>query len=177
MIYWAQDPYVFFFPKGFYKFFNLGGRLAEGLSIHFFIGWLFTINGILYMGYLGFSKEWRLLFPNRNSWKEFLSVVLHDLGLKKEVPPQEKFNAAQRIVYTAILFMGAGSVLSGLAIYKPTQLSWLTFLLGGYRVARFIHFVLTLGYCAFFVLHITQVIRAGWNNFRAMVSGFEVTKE
>jgi hypothetical protein len=29
----------------------------------------------------------------------------------------------------------------------------------------------------FFVIHIAQVIRAGWNNFRAMVTGFEVVDE
>jgi hypothetical protein len=26
----------------------------------------------------------------------------------------------------------------------------------------------------FFVVHIAQVMRAGWNNFRAMVTGYEV---
>jgi hypothetical protein len=26
----------------------------------------------------------------------------------------------------------------------------------------------------FFIVHIAQVIKAGWNNFRAMVTGFEV---
>jgi len=26
----------------------------------------------------------------------------------------------------------------------------------------------------FFVIHITQVIRAGWNNFRSMMSGYEI---
>ena len=70
--------------------------------------------------------------------------------------------------------MGAGSLLTGLAIYKPVQLAWLTTLLGGYPLARLEHFVLTVGYVVFFVIHITQVIRAGWNNFRAMVIGVEV---
>ena len=70
--------------------------------------------------------------------------------------------------------MGAGSLLTGLAIYKPVQVAWLTTLLGGYPLARLEHFVLTLGYVAFFVIHITQVVRAGWNNFRAMVIGVEV---
>jgi hypothetical protein len=27
------------------------------------------------------------------------------------------------------------------------------------------------------VIHILQVIRTGWNNFRGMVAGFEVVKE
>jgi thiosulfate reductase cytochrome b subunit len=50
-------------------------------------------------------------------------------------------------------------------------------LFGGYRAARLIHFLLTLGYLAFFVVHIAQVLRAGWNNFRSMVIGFELVKD
>jgi thiosulfate reductase cytochrome b subunit len=44
-------------------------------------------------------------------------------------------------------------------------------------MARAEHFVLTIGYALFFVIHIVQVILAGWNNFRSVVSGFEVIKE
>jgi thiosulfate reductase cytochrome b subunit len=70
--------------------------------------------------------------------------------------------------------MGLGSLLTGLAIYKPTQFAWLTTLLGGYTFARMLHFALTIGYVLFFVVHVAQVLRAGWNNFRGMVAGFEV---
>ncbi len=70
--------------------------------------------------------------------------------------------------------MGFGSLLTGLAIYKPAQFAWLTALLGGYPMARFFHFWLTIGYCLFFVVHVGQVIKTGWNNFRAMVTGYEV---
>ena len=31
-----------------------------------------------------------------------------------------------------------------------------------------------MGYVAFFVIHIAQVIRAGWANFRAMVCGYDL---
>ena len=40
--------------------------------------------------------------------------------------------------------------------------------------ARFEDFLLALGYVLFFLIHIAQVIRAGWNNFRGMVSGYEL---
>jgi thiosulfate reductase cytochrome b subunit len=40
-----------------------------------------------------------------------------------------------------------------------------------------IHFVLTLGYVGFFLIHIQQVVLAGWNNFRSMVIGYEVVGE
>jgi thiosulfate reductase cytochrome b subunit len=31
-----------------------------------------------------------------------------------------------------------------------------------------------LGYVGFFLVHIAQVIRAGWNNLRSMITGYEV---
>jgi thiosulfate reductase cytochrome b subunit len=52
----------------------------------------------------------------------------------------------------------------------------LTGILGGYEWARAEHFALTAGYVLFFLVHIAQVIRAGWNNFRAMVTGYELVR-
>ena len=48
---------------------------------------------------------------------------------------------------------------------------------GGYQAARLEHFTLTLGYLAFFLVHIVQVIRAGWNNLRSMITGYELEEE
>jgi hypothetical protein len=31
-----------------------------------------------------------------------------------------------------------------------------------------------MGFCAFFLVHVGQVVLAGWNNFRSMVSGYEI---
>src|SRR5262249_29479238 len=72
------------------------------------------------------------------------------------------------------ILMAAGSLLTGLAIYKPTQLHVLTALLGGYEMARWFHFWLTMAYVGFFLVHVAQVIRAGWNNFRAMIIGYQI---
>jgi len=103
-------------------------------------------------------------------------VTLVDLHLRRGLPEQTKYNGAQRLAYSSIILMGAGSVLTGLAIYKPTQLHWLTTALGGYEMARWLHFWLTIGFCLFFVLHVGQVALAGWNNFRSMVSGYEIRR-
>ncbi|MEP6468113.1 MAG: cytochrome b/b6 domain-containing protein, partial [Parafilimonas sp.] len=137
----------------------------------------FVINGILYVAYTIFSGEWRYLLPNKKSFKEAWQVLLHDLHIKRFEPPQLKYNAAQRIAYTAIIFMGIGSVISGLAIYKPVQFSWAMAVCGGYEAARVEHFILTIGYVLFFLIHIFQVIKTGWNNFQAMISGLEVIKQ
>ncbi|MDZ4795360.1 MAG: cytochrome b/b6 domain-containing protein [Bacteroidota bacterium] len=186
LIYWANDVYKIgfgsttllkFFPNSFYDALNIPFRLSEGMAYHFVFMWLFFLNGIAYVLYTAISGEWRLLMPNRHSFREAWQVLLHDLRIRKTSPlGNGKYNAAQRIAYTAIIFMGIGSILTGLAIYKPVQLEWLCFVFGGYKMARIIHFVLTIGYVLFFLVHIFQVIMAGWNNFRAMVTGFEIKK-
>jgi thiosulfate reductase cytochrome b subunit len=185
LIYWANDEYSIgwgdttilkFFPDAFNQALNIPYRLAEGMSFHFAFMWLFTINGLAYVLYLAFSKEWKLILPNKRSLKESWQVLLHDLHIRKGMPPQKKYNAAQRIAYTGVIIMGIGSFLTGLAIYKPVQLNWLCAMMGGYASARIIHFALTLLFSLFFLVHIVQVLRAGWNNFAAMVRGFEVHK-
>jgi len=186
LIYWANDVYKIgfgsttllkFFPDSFYKALNIPYRLSEGMAYHFMFMWLFFLNGIAYVLYTIISGEWRDLLPKRNSFKQSWQVLLHDLHIRKTAPPVVgKYNAAQRIAYTAIIVMGIGSILTGLAIYKPIQLGWLCAILGGYKMARILHFALTIGYFLFFLVHILQVIRAGWNNFRAMITGFEVKK-
>ncbi len=186
LIYWANDVYkikigqtvlVKFFPEWFYKWLNIPYRLSEGMAFHFVFMWLFMINGILYVIYTLVSGEWRYLVPNRHSLKESWQVLLHDLHIRKNPPPKSKYNAAQRLAYTMIILMGFGSLVTGFAIYKPVQLQWLTNICGGYEAARLEHFILTVGFVLFFLIHLLQVIKAGWNNFRAMIAGFEVIKE
>jgi thiosulfate reductase cytochrome b subunit len=185
LIYWSYDPYrigigsftlFHFFPDKFYDITGIDHQLALGMALHFTIAWLFAINGVAYVLYTLFSGEWRELVPEKKSFAEAIQVAMHDMGLKVPLPPQGRYNAAQRITYSLIVVMGFFSLLSGLAIYKPAQLHWLTALVGGYEWARFGHFWLTMGYAGFFVIHIAQVIRAGWANFRSMVSGYDLVE-
>ncbi|HUJ13161.1 MAG TPA: cytochrome b/b6 domain-containing protein [Thermoanaerobaculia bacterium] len=187
LIYWANPVYriglgshtllKMTLREPLYEKLHIAYRLAEGMSYHFFFMWFFAINGIAYVLYTILSGEWRYLVPNRRSFVEAVQVTLHDLHLRREAPPRRKFNGAQQIAYTAIILMGFGSLLTGLAIYKPVQFSWLASLFGGYPMARFFHFWITIGYVVFFVIHIAQVIKTGWNNFRAMIVGVEVVNE
>lgn len=183
MIYWANDVYrvglggttlLHFFPDWFYKLFALPQNLAPGMALHFFFMWFFAVNGIVYVCYLLLSGEWRYLLPDRQSFRDAILVTLHDLHLRKDCPPQSKYNGAQRIAYTGVVLMGAVSLITGAAIYKPVQLVWLTQLLGGYDWARWEHFWLMIGFVLFFAIHVIQVLKAGWNNFRSMVAGYEV---
>ncbi len=186
LIYWANDIYrvglggitlFHFFPDWFYNGLGIPQRLAEGMALHFFLMWLFVANGVAYVLYLALSGEWRKVLPDRHSFRDAALVMLHDLHLRKEAPPQGLYNGAQRIAYTGVIVMAMGSVITGLAIYKPAQLSWLTGWLGGYRMARWEHFWLMAGFVGFFAIHISQVIRAGWDNFRSMVAGYSLVRD
>ncbi|CAN5411629.1 cytochrome b/b6 domain-containing protein [soil metagenome] len=183
LIYWANDVYdigwgdqtiLILFPDSFYKALNVPFHLADGMAFHFVFMWIFAINGLLYVLYTAFSGEWKYLLPNKKSFKEAKQVLLHDLHLSKFKPPQLRYNGAQKIAYSLIIIMGFGSLVTGIVIYKPIQFGGIAFLLGGYEWARIEHFILTIGYVLFFVIHIAQVVRAGWKNFSAMVTGFEV---
>ena len=182
-IYWAEDVYALgigdwqwfaFFPEVVYDKLDLDRHLARGMAFHFSFAWLFVINGALYVLYLAKTGEWRHIVPDRRSIAEAKDVVLHDLHLQAEAPVQGRYNAAQRISYTVVLAMSAIVVVSGFAIYKPTQLHPLPLLFGGYQGARLTHFSMTIGILLFFVVHVLQVLRAGWNNFRGMVTGYEI---
>ena len=161
-------------PERAWEALHIPWHVTQGIGDHFFFMWIFASNGIAYVLYLLFSGEWRFLLPSRTSIRDAMHVVLADLHLRGARPPQTKYNAAQRIAYTASVLMGAGSLVTGLAIYKPTQLHWITTVLGGYEWARWEHFWLTLGFCGFFFVHVAQVVLAGWNNFRSMVSGYAI---
>ncbi len=165
-----------FFPDWFYAKLDVPYHVTEGLGYHFFFMWIFALDGIAYVAYLAWSKEWKFLVPQRRSLRDAVEVTLVDLHLRRELPPQTKYNGAQRIAYTSVILMGAGSLVTGLAIYKPTSAHWFTTLLGGYEMARWEHFWLTIFFCLFFLVHVGQVAAAGWNNFRSMISGYELRR-
>ena len=184
-IYWAEDVYAFgvgswqwfaFFPEVVYDTLDLDRHLARGMAFHFSFGWLFVINGAAYVTYLTWSGEWRHILPDRKVPREALEVVAHDLHLRDEEPPKGRYNAAQRMAYTAVLVMAAILVVSGFAIYKPTQLHPLPLLFGGYQGARLVHFAMTIAIIVFIAVHVLQVIRAGWGNFRSMVTGYVIER-
>jgi thiosulfate reductase cytochrome b subunit len=182
LIYWAHDIYKIqigdvvlfaFFPESWYKALDMKFHLATGMNWHFVFMWLFMLNGLVYVIYTIASGAWRELTPDKNTFKDSFLVVAYDLGLRKTQPDFDKYNAAQKAAYFMIIVMGTLSIASGWAIYKPIQANWLMTLLGGYEFARVIHFTLTMGYLLFFVIHVAQVIRAGWKNFASMVTGLE----
>ncbi len=162
------------FPESVWNALHIPWHVTEGMGDHFFFMWLFAINGVAYVLFTLLSGEWRFLVPTRGSLREAGRILFPSITLRKASPSIHKYNGAQRIAYSTVILMGAGSLITGLAIYKPTQLHYVTTLLGGYEWARWEHFWLTIGFCLFFLVHVAQVAFAGWNNFQSMISGVEI---
>jgi len=138
------------------RWLTIGGWLGGGRHWHFAIAWFFVLNGLFYLGYFFLSGEWRrrLFMPGRDVVNAFRQFGYY-LRLRKIPPPPDFYNGLQRLAYTSVILFGVVMVLSGLAIYKPVQLHFLTLLFGGYDGARVVHLA---GLCLFALFVVTHLI-------------------
>ncbi len=174
-IYNSEPIFPFYFPVEL----TLGGSydgsvdihnedgLAGALQWHFAGMWLLAINGIVYLAYGIFSGHFRRAFfpvgPAAVLRDAMVgpAAVLRDAmaALRFRLPHRlGVYNAVQRTLYLGVLAAGVIMVLSGLAIWKPGQFQELTWLFGGFDVARVIHFLGMTAIVAFLVVHIALVI-------------------
>ena len=165
----APNPWA---GESFPEWARLGGWLAGGLNWHFALAWPFVITGIVYLGFLAVTGEWRSILFRPRDLRPALEMQRYYLRLRPEHPPQGKHNALQKAAYTGIVVLGAVSVATGFAIYKPVQLSWLTALFGGYELARYWHFVSVWIFVGFTLLHVALVLLVDPASLRAMITGW-----
>jgi thiosulfate reductase cytochrome b subunit len=124
-------------PPGWLR---IGGWLAGARHWHFAIAWFFILNGLIYLTYFVASGEWRRrLFQPRRDARNAIQQFAYYTRIRSTPPPADFYNGLQRLAYTSVILFGSIMVLSGLAIYKPVQLYWLTLMFGGYDGARVVH--------------------------------------
>jgi len=168
-----EEPVFWRFSQVFYRDWSLGGWLAGGLNWHFTFMWFYIITALVYFGSLIFAGRYRHIMPTVQDVKSIWAQLGWYAGFRRHEPPRVGiYNPLQKIAYLGINLLGIFSVVSGLAIYKPTQLSWLTQGLGGYQMARLWHFLLIPAFLLFFLVHIFMVFLHGWPNLRSMITGW-----
>jgi thiosulfate reductase cytochrome b subunit len=138
---------------------RLGEWLAGARHWHFAFAWLFVANGLLWVGWLIATGEWRrrMFLPKRDV-RNAIAMIGYYLRLRKEAPPHDPYNGLQRFAYSSALVLGALLILSGLAIYKPVQLWFLVAPLGSYDSARAIHFIALGALTLFSLVHVVLVL-------------------
>ena len=164
-IYNASPLFNFQFPKSI----TLGGWLAGALLWHFAAMWILMLNGLAYV-IAGFAtgRFRRKLFPITvggigSDLKAALTFRLAHEDLST-------YNYVQKLLYAGIIIVGVLIVLSGLSIWKPVQLQWLTALFGGYDAARYVHFICMAAIVAFMVVHVALALIVP-KSLRAMIIG------
>jgi Ni/Fe-hydrogenase b-type cytochrome subunit len=151
---------------------RLGGWLAGALNWHFALMWPLVFFGLLYLGYMVGSGQWRGLVFRPRDIRGAIEMQKYYLRLRTDHPPQGKHNPLQKLAYSFILCLGVLSVLTGLAIYKPVQLGWLTALFGGFQAARYWHFWAVWIFVAFTLVHVALVFLVDPASLRAMITGW-----
>ena len=148
---------------------TLGGDLPTGLAWHFAAMWLLAANGIVYVGLGLASGRFRAkLFPIRG--REILADVAAALRGRLAHDDLAVYNAVQKLLYLGVILAGVVIVLSGLSIWKPIQLQWLTALFGGYDAARYVHFFAMSAIVLFLVVHVVVALLVP-KSLRAMIIG------
>jgi len=147
----------------------LGNWLAGALLWHFAAMWLLVINGIVYVT-LGIvtGRFRRKLFPIR--LREVIGDFVAALRGKLSHDDLSVYNAVQKLLYVGVLLGGAVIVLSGLSIWKPVQLKWLTAVFGGYDTARYVHFFAMASIVGFLSIHVALALIVP-KSLRAMIYG------
>ena len=138
---------------------RIGGWLAGARHWHFAIAWFLILNGLLYVGYMAASGEWRrrVFLPQRDA-RNAVRQFAHYTRIRKTPPPPDFYNGLQRLAYSSIVVIGLVMVLSGLAIYKPVQFHPLTMLFGGYDGARVVHLAGLCLIAMFVAIHLVLVL-------------------
>lgn len=148
-----------------------GGWLGGARHWHFAAMWLFAINAFVYGLHLMRHGRWRTILPGRTTPRGALEMIRFYLLLRPVHPHQGKHNALQQVAYTAMLVCGVVLILTGLAIWKPVSLGWITRLVGGYALARWWHFLAMLVLAALVSVHVFMVLTVDPYALRAMTTG------
>jgi thiosulfate reductase cytochrome b subunit len=164
-IYNASPLFDFTFSKSI----TLGGWLGGGLLWHFAAMWLLMVNGLVYL-VLGFAtgRFAKKLLPI--SPAGVVADARAALTGKLSHDDLTRYNYVQKLLYAGIIVVGVLIVLSGLSIWKPVQLQYLTALFGGYDVARYVHFICMALIVAFLVIHVALALLVP-KSLRAMIIG------
>jgi thiosulfate reductase cytochrome b subunit len=145
------------------------GGQSGALQWHFFAMWILVLNGLAYLGYGVATGRFReKLLPIRP--REVIANVRDALRLRLSHADITRYNAVQKLLYAGVLTVGAVQVVSGLAIWKPVQLSELTALFYDFQGARLAHFIGTAAIVLFLCVHVTLALLVP-RTLAAMITG------
>jgi Ni/Fe-hydrogenase b-type cytochrome subunit len=155
------------------KAFAIGGWLGGGLQWHLTFMWIYIATGLLYLGYQIFRGHYRQVLFLASDIRDVWPMARHYFLFGPKPPETQAYNPLQKLAYTSAIGLGVLSVLTGFAVWKPVQFSWLAWLMGGFHWARVWHFLVMWAILFFVLGHLIMVVLHGWNNFLSMLTGWK----
>jgi Ni/Fe-hydrogenase b-type cytochrome subunit len=153
------------------RWLTFGGWLAGARNWHFAMMWVLVVNGLVYLAFVYLHGEWRDLMPRKGDIRDSWQMVKFYAFKRRDHPHQGKHNALQKTAYFLFPIVGAILVMTGLAIWKPVQLSGLTNLFGGYVWARYWHFLAMVTLVILSVIHVFMVFAVDPYSITSMITG------
>jgi thiosulfate reductase cytochrome b subunit len=151
--------------------------LARGW--HFLMAWVLVINAVLYVLY-GFASGHfvRNFLPTRDQLRpsRVVGELRNHLRLhRRRGEEARRYNVLQKVSYLVVVFvLVPTAVVSGLTMSKTITAVFpqLFDLFGGRQSARTVHFLVTVMLVLFVLMHVFQIVVAGFiNEMRSMISG------
>jgi len=148
---------------------TIGDGPEGALQWHFAAMWLLTVNGLCYLLY-GFAtgRFRRKLLPLWPS--EVIATARDALRFKLGHDDITHYNAVQKMLYIGIIAVIIVQVLSGLAVWKPVQLSELAALFYSFQGSRNAHFIGMILICGFLLIHVALALLVP-KTIGAMITG------
>jgi Ni/Fe-hydrogenase b-type cytochrome subunit len=147
---------------------RLGGWLGGALQWHLSFAWLFLATGAAYVAFEIASGNYRQVAFAPSDVRGVWPMVHHYFFSGPKPPGSGTYNPLQKLACTTALVLAALLAVTGLALYKPVQLSWLVATFGGFRLTRVWHFLAMTSLLCFIPGHVVMVALHGWANFAAM---------
>ena len=151
--------------------------LAAGRRWHFFLAWLFVLNGLTYLtfGLIGRHVR-RDLVPGAAELRGIPRAVIEHARLRfPRGEAARRYNVLQKLTYLAVIFVLLPlMLLTGLTMSPAMDAAfpWLLDVFGGRQTARTVHFAAAALLALFTAAHLAMVLLSGFfNNVRSVVTG------
>jgi len=174
-----QEPIIGFISFPIWA--TLGGEASHSQAINNDTGFANAVLWHLAFAWLlvaSFTVYFIYGLITRRFWREWLPVtpesVVHDALAAVTFKLEHRlghYNAVQKLLYILVVLGMLTMVASGLAIWKPVQLWWLTALFGGFQGARVVHFLTMSGIALFIAVHVALALVVP-KTIKAMVTGY-----
>ena len=154
---------------------TIGAGPEGALQWHYFAMWILMINGLCYLTY-GFAtgrfrRKFLPIWPS-----EVLATVRDALRFRLGHDDITHYNAVQKLLYVGVIAVIIVQIASGLAVWKPVQLSELAALFGSFQGSRLVHFIGMALIVGFLVVHVVLALTVP-KTIGAMLTGGPVVDD